>query len=41
MQQAFLEKLKAAKQDASLIEKQDWLGVRLIIDSIINQLPEL
>lgn len=41
VQQVFLDKLKAAKQDASLIETQDWRGVRLIIDSIINELSEL
>ncbi len=41
IQDKFLDKLKAAKLNPSAIESQDWIGVKAIVESIIDNLSTL
>lgn len=41
IQDKFFDKLKVAKRDTSVIETQDWSGVKAIIESIVDNLSTL
>ena len=41
IQDTFLDKLKTAKKDPTIVPKQDWSGIKAIIDAIVDSLSTL